>query len=104
MAATSNPQIVERAFARPPSALSKLAALGGVVVSCIYLANIGAGFLFELPDALPIIGNLDEVFFSGVLIASLNHLGIPLIPNFRAPSQPRNSEPRNSEARVEGPR
>jgi hypothetical protein len=97
MSARSNPQIVERAFAaRPPSVASKLVALGGVVVSCLYLANIGAGFLFELPDALPIIGNLDEVFFSGVLIASLNHLGIPLIPNFRA-----NASAPREESRIE---
>jgi len=100
MSAPGNPQFVERAFAaRPPSAASKLVALGGVVVSCVYLANLTFGGIIplEIPDALPIIGNLDEVFFSGVLLASLNHLGIPLIPNFRAGSQPR------SEPRVGGP-
>jgi hypothetical protein len=98
MSAPGNPHIAERAFARTPSTASKLAALGGVVVSILYLANIGAGLLFELPDALPIIGNLDEVFFSGLLIACLNHLGIPLLPNFRAASQSR------SESRIEQPR
>ena len=84
--------------ARRPSLIGQLVALGGVVVSCMFLANIGAGFFFEIPDNLPFLGNLDEVFFSGVLLASLNHLGIPLIPNFRAGAQPRN------DTRIDGPR
>ena len=84
--------------ARRPSLIGQLVALGGVVASCMFLANIGAGFLFEIPDNLPFLGNLDEVFFSGVLLASLNHLGIPLIPNFRAGAQPRN------DTRIDGPR
>jgi uncharacterized membrane protein YkvA (DUF1232 family) len=80
--------------AQSPSLASKLAALGGVVVSIVYLANLTGGIIpLEIPDVLPIVGNLDEVFFSGLLIASLNHLGIPLVPNFRSnkelPSEPR---------------
>ena len=96
-----NPQIVERAFAaRTPSTTSKLVALGGVVVSIAYLANLTfGGFIpLEIPDALPIVGNLDEVFFSGVLIACLNHLGIPLLPNFRATTPPRD------DVRMDGPK
>ena len=58
----------------------KLAAVAGVILSVIYLANLTAGFV-ELPDNLPIIGNLDEVFFSGLLIASLHKLGIRIVPN-----------------------
>lgn len=49
----------------------------GVGVSVLYLLNLSAGFV-ELPDNLPLVGNLDEVFFSGVLFASLAKLGIRL--------------------------
>ena len=52
-------------------------AILGVLVSVLYLANLSAGFI-EVPDNLPFIGNLDEVFFSGVLFASLARLGIRL--------------------------
>ncbi|EAQ79890.1 hypothetical protein DSM3645_22159 [Blastopirellula marina DSM 3645] len=48
-----------------------------MIVSVIYLSNITMG-IFEIPDNLPFVGNLDEVFFSGVLFASLAHLGINL--------------------------
>ena len=55
-------------------------AVIGLIVSVIYLANLSAGFI-EIPDNLPVIGNLDEVFFSGVLFTSLAQLGfeIPLL-------------------------
>ncbi|MEX2175318.1 MAG: hypothetical protein WD872_13230 [Pirellulaceae bacterium] len=62
------------------SPAGKLLALVGVVVSCAYLANIGAGIFGEIPDILPVIGNLDEVFFSGLLIACLQKLGLPILP------------------------
>lgn len=54
---------------------SKGWAIFGLIVSLVYLANPTMG-VFELPDYLPIIGNLDEVFFTGVLFASLAKLGI----------------------------
>ncbi|PQO34624.1 hypothetical protein DTL21_14035 [Bremerella cremea] len=52
----------------------------GLIVSVLYLANLSAGFI-EIPDNLPVVGNLDEVFFSGILFASLAQLGfeIPLL-------------------------
>jgi hypothetical protein len=68
--------------------VGKLFALGGVVVSCIYLANIGAGFVGEIPDIIPGVGNLDEVFFSGLLIISMHKLGIPIIPGLTSPRLP----------------
>jgi hypothetical protein len=52
-------------------------ALVGVLVSVLYLSNLTFGII-EIPDNLPLIGNLDEVFFSGVLFASLARLGIRL--------------------------
>lgn len=52
-------------------------AILGVMLSVLYLANLTFGVV-EIPDNLPLVGNLDEVFFSGVLFASLARLGIRL--------------------------
>lgn len=82
----SSPKSLEKTPA-PSSAASRgerLTAMAGVAVSVIYLLNLSAGFV-ELPDNLPIIGNLDEVFFSGLLFASLAKLGIRLPWTPRAP-------------------
>lgn len=56
---------------------SNVLALIGLMVSVLYLSNLSMGII-EIPDNLPLIGNLDEVFFSGVLFASLARLGIRL--------------------------
>jgi hypothetical protein len=70
---------------REKSLLGKLLAILGVLVSLLFLTNLTFGGIipFEIPDALPIVGNLDEVFFSGLLLTCLSYLGISLIPNFR---------------------
>lgn len=84
--------------AAPPQTLvGKLVAIAGVLVSLLFLANLTFGGVIplEIPDAIPVIGNLDEVFFTGVLLASLSYLGIPLIPNFRAMGTP---------LRIDGPK
>jgi len=67
--------------ARSSTLAGKAVALLGVLISCAYLANLGAGIFLEIPDILPGIGNLDEVFFTTVLLASLAKLGIPILPN-----------------------
>lgn len=64
-----------------PTLTTKLFAIGCVLVSCAYLGNIGAGIFGEIPDVIPGLGNLDEVFFSGLLIVSLAKLGINIVPN-----------------------
>jgi hypothetical protein len=48
-----------------------------------------------VPDVIPGLGNLDEVFFSGVLIMSLHKLGIPVIPGLSSvrPNLPAGSNP-----------
>ncbi len=82
----------------PPTTLTgKLLALVGVLISCAYLANIGAGVLAEIPDLIPGLGNLDEVFFSGLLFASLHKLGIQMIPGMTnsRPQPPALPGPRN---------
>jgi hypothetical protein len=82
--------------APPQTFIGKLMAIAGVLVSLVFLANLTFGIIpLEIPDNLPIVGNLDEVFFTGVLLASLSYLGIPLIPNFRAMGTP---------LRIEGPK
>ncbi|MBA2116866.1 hypothetical protein HOV93_40590 [Planctomycetes bacterium FF15] len=52
-------------------------AVFGLLISMTYLANLSGGFI-EIPDNIPGIGNLDEVFFSGIFFASLAQLGISL--------------------------
>lgn len=52
-------------------------AVVGALVSLVYLSNISMGIV-EIPDNLPFIGNVDEVFFSGLLFACLARLGINL--------------------------
>jgi hypothetical protein len=59
------------------SCLGTIIALFGIAVSIFWLLNLTAG-IFELPDNLPIIGNLDEAFFTMVLLASLAYLDIEL--------------------------
>lgn len=63
----------EKSFSKKRGCL----AVFGVLVSAAYLANLSGGFI-EIPDNIPGIGNLDEVFFSGILFASLAQLGINL--------------------------
>lgn len=75
-------------------------AVIGIVVSVLYLANLTFGIL-EIPDNLPIVGNLDEVFFSGILFASLARFGIHL-PFGNRPSQNENKvmqHPKDSRGR-----
>lgn len=52
-------------------------AVFGLLISTAYLANLSGGFI-EIPDNIPGIGNIDEVFFSGIFFASLAQLGITL--------------------------
>ena len=68
---------------RPPASprrgvLAKVTATIVALVSAAYLLNFGFGFIELLPDNAPIVGNLDEVFFTSALIASLAALGVNL--------------------------
>jgi len=64
----------------------RIAAYLGIIISSIYLLNFTFG-VWELPDNLPIIGNLDELAAATLLIASLKHFGIDFT-NFLIPSKP----------------
>lgn len=48
-----------------------------LVLSGVYLLNFTVG-VFELPDYLPIVGNLDEAAASLVFISALKHFGVDL--------------------------
>jgi len=69
---------------KPRGWLGAIGAAFGAVVSVIYLCNPGLGIFEILPDALPVIGNLDEVFFTLLLLYCLQNLGIRLPPAFTA--------------------
>ena len=48
------------------------------VFAVIYLLNPTAGFIELIPDAFPIIGNLDEAGAVLIIVAALRHFGIDL--------------------------
>ncbi len=60
------------------SCLGTLIASAGLVVSSLWILNFSAGIFFEIPDNIPIIGNLDEAFFTMVFLASLSYFGIEI--------------------------
>jgi hypothetical protein len=93
----ASPREAPAPSANPQTLVGKIMAIAGVLISLLFLSNLTFGGIIplEIPDAIPVIGNLDEVFFTGVLLTSLGYLGIPLIPNFRAAANP---------LRIEGPK
>jgi len=50
----------------------------GIFISIIYLLNPTLGLVELLPDAILGLGNLDEAFFTGLLIKCLHSLGYTL--------------------------
>ena len=58
--------------------LSTATALAGAAFSSVWLLNLQMGVFFEIPDNLPIVGNLDEAFFTALLLACLSYLGVEL--------------------------
>jgi len=57
--------------------MKRFTAILGLVIPTIFLLNFTFG-IFEIPDYLPVIGNLDEVAASIWLMASLKHFGIDI--------------------------
>lgn len=60
----------------------KAIALAGVVLGVIYILNPTMGVFELLPDALPIIGNLDEGAAVYLIFAGLRYLGLDLLKYF----------------------
>jgi hypothetical protein len=48
------------------------------IIAIVYLANPTAGFLELIPDALPLVGNLDEAGAMVLLMSVLRYYGIDL--------------------------
>ena len=46
--------------------------------SAVFLLNPGFGALFEIPDNIPIIGNLDEAAAAAILISCLAYFGVDI--------------------------
>lgn len=87
MATTTNTsETVQATRVEPPRGRGW--ALLGMLISIFYLLNFQFG-VFELPDYLPVVGNLDEVFFSGLLFACLAKLGINVLPWMRPTAEAR---------------
>jgi hypothetical protein len=65
---------------QPPerSRRGKLWAVLGVIASAVFLLNFTMG-VFEIPDNLPIVGNLDEAAAAALLFYSLRYLGLDLL-------------------------
>ena len=58
---------------------TQVLATSGAFLSILFLLNFTLG-IFEIPDNLPIIGNLDEVAATTFLLTCLSYLGINIIP------------------------
>jgi hypothetical protein len=54
-------------------------AVLGAIISGGWLLNFTMGIV-ELPDALPIVGNLDEATAAAVFFGCMRYLGFDLIP------------------------
>jgi uncharacterized membrane protein YkvA (DUF1232 family) len=74
---------VPQAGTQRPSKLARGGAVVGVLFSLLYLINPGFGWIEMLPDNLPIVGNLDEVGVTGLLVYCLRVLGLEVIPRGR---------------------
>lgn len=64
--------------ARVPTA-QRAKALFVALLCGIYLLNLSGGWI-EIPDCLPVIGNLDEVAATVVLMRCLARLGFQVLP------------------------
>lgn len=77
-------------------ALNGLLVIASGLLAAIYLANPGAGVIEFIPDNIPIIGNLDEMGATLILLNCLGYFGINLnrAANSKrsAPSEPSNTK------------
>jgi len=66
----------------PVTGIQRLKLIGGALFCVVYLLNLSGGWI-EIPDCLPIVGNLDEVAATVVLMRCLARLGIQVLPEQR---------------------
>ena len=74
MPPTVPPPTVVRA--PPRSGWSKFLAILVLLLSGLYLINPTFGLFELLPDNLPLVGNLDEAFFTLAFVSALASLGL----------------------------
>lgn len=55
--------------------LKNMGMLIAGMIACIYLLNPDAGIIELIPDNIPLIGNLDEVAATLLLLRVLRHFG-----------------------------
>ena len=72
-----DPLVTVEAEPVPPSGLLKPLLIALLCV--IYLLNLSGGWI-EVPDCLPVIGNLDELAATVVLMRCLAKLGWQVLP------------------------
>lgn len=65
--------------------LKDLIVIGIGALCVLYLLNIDAGIFEFLPDNLPLVGNLDEVAATAILIRCLAYFGVDLKNFFKRP-------------------
>lgn len=58
-----------------PRLLKEMMVLGVGAIALLYLVNPTAGFLEFIPDNLPLVGNLDEVGATAILLGALRYYG-----------------------------
>jgi hypothetical protein len=74
--------------------MKKLTAILLGLLSAFYLINPTAGVFELLPDAIPLVGNVDESLAAYVLYSSIEYLRgkpIGMFRNWRAPATGTNS-------------
>ena len=52
--------------------------LGLGIFSILYLLNFSFGWVEFLPDALPLVGNIDEAIATGLLLSVLNYFNLDI--------------------------
>ena len=69
---------------RQRSCVGRAVAGAGILVSVIILLNLTFGVI-EIPDYLPLVGNIDEAAAAGLLLGCLRYLGIDVFSPLRSP-------------------
>ncbi|MCC6488214.1 MAG: DUF1232 domain-containing protein [Candidatus Hydrogenedentes bacterium] len=62
-----------------PGCFGQGVAVLGVLASGFWLLNFSAGFV-EIPDYIPVVGNLDEAAAAAVMFSCLRYLGFDILP------------------------
>ena len=64
---------------RPVTGTERAKALAVALLCVLFLLNLTGGWI-EIPDCLPVVGNLDEVAVTVVLMRCLGRMGFEVLP------------------------